>query len=360
LTSFDELYIRALRGGYENLLRPLLFRVDPEVIHEDMIALLSSLPGPVRAAMPLLLGAPSQPVSVAGIAFPGRVGLAAGLDKDGHAARGWAPFGFGFAELGTVTAHAQPGNDKPRSFRLRASKGLVNRMGFNNHGADELALTLASLGQVRGENALGCPMGISIGKTKATPLDAAVPDYLASLEALAPHADYIAVNVSSPNTPGLRELQGAESLGELTGAIVARAAELDPDDPVPVFVKLAPDLTDAGLEAAVAAVVGAGASGLIAVNTTLSRDGIAPADAAVAAEAGGMSGAPLFGRALEVVRRVRSLTGLPLMGCGGIMSPAAAQAFFDAGCELVQIYTGFIYSGPALIRGINDLTRPVR
>lgn len=351
---------RVVSGGYRRLLRPLLFAShggDPERIHEDMIGaltVLQSVPG-LRDAIRALTGVPGQPVTVAGIEFPGRVGLAAGMDKDGHAARSWQHLGFAFAELGTVTAQAQPGNPKPRVFRLRESRALINRMGFNNDGALALANRLAVAGIFRGNRAAGIPLGISIGKTKLVAVEDAVGDYLASFRTLAPHADYIAVNVSSPNTPGLRSLQDGGALAALLGALTAEAGALAVGgEPVPVFVKVAPDLTDGQLDEVLQAVDEAGVAGLIATNTTLSRDGLAAPDQPVAAEAGGLSGGPLTDRAREVVRYVTRHTDLPVIGVGGIVAAADASSLLEAGASLVQLYTGFIYSGPALIGAIND------
>lgn len=334
---------RLLRDGYR-LARTGLFRIDPEVIHERMIDALGAVPA-VRAAVE------ADPVTVAGIRFPNRVGLAAGLDKDGIAARAWARFGFGFAELGTVTARPQPGNDRPRLFRGPASKAIVNRMGFNNAGADALAARLRGYGAARGNLALGIPLGVSIGKTKVVPLEESTDDYLASLRAVAPVADYVALNVSSPNTPGLRSLQAAEEMEALLSALTTAAASLDA---LPVFVKLAPDLEPEALGETLRVIRGSGAAGIIATNTTLSREGLADADARLRFEAGGLSGAPLTRRALAFVERVAGQTDLPVIGVGGIMTPRDAVRMFDAGAVLVQLYTGFIYEGPALVRGIQE------
>ncbi len=359
--TIDELYVRAVRAGYEGLVRPLLFTMhggDPEKIHGQLISTMGHLPDSLVGLIERFIGQGRQPVDVAGVHFPGRIGVAAGLDKDGVAAGIWSPLGFGFAELGTVTAHAQPGNPRPRLFRLIRSGAIINRMGFNNNGAEAMAARMANLGVARGNNALGCPMGISIGKTKATPLADAVDDYLFSLTTLAPYADYVALNVSSPNTPGLRSLQGRHELEELTGALVARARELDADDPVPVFVKVAPELTTGQLDGILSSCEQAGIAGIIATNTTIERDGIKGSDARYASQAGGLSGSPLTAMALDRVRWITAHTDLPVMGCGGIMTPADAQAMFDAGARLVQLYTGFIFEGPALVMGINRLTRP--
>jgi len=376
-----------LHAGYSRLVRPALFRSfqgDPEAVHEWMIHTLAGVgsTAPARAVARLVAGSRGRATTVAGIRFGSRVGLAAGLDKDATAVLAWAGLGFGYAELGTVTGRAQPGNDRPRMFRLRDSKALINRMGFNNPGAAAVAATLAARNVYRGNLAAGIPIGISIGKTKVVELEDAVEDYLTSLRLLAPHADYVAVNVSSPNTPGLRSLQDAGALGDLVAALVAEAsalstpspprASLDAEglllgggsgregwpsltQPIPVFVKVAPDLTDGQLDEVLATCESTGAAGLIATNTTLARDGLAAADAARAAEAGGLSGAPLTVRARQVVARLASRTNLPVIGSGGVMTPADAMAMFDAGAELVQLYTGFIYGGPGLAAAINAL-----
>lgn len=378
-----------LDAGYTRLVRPVLFRShggDPEAIHEQLISLLAGVgsAGPVRALTRLVAGSAGRSARVAGIDFPSRVGLAAGLDKDASAVLAWRGLGFGFAELGTVTGRAQPGNDRPRVFRLRASRALVNRMGFNNPGAAAVAATLAARNVYRGNGAAGLPVGISIGKTKVVDLADAVEDYLTSLRLLSPHADYVAVNVSSPNTPGLRSLQDAGALSGLLTALVresaARAslaaegssqgagprpedwpsagegagtAPADVAGPVPVFVKVAPDLTWGQLDEVLATCEDAGAAGVIATNTTLAREGLAPADQHLAGEAGGLSGAPLTARAREVVGYVAAHTALPVMGVGGIMTADDAMALFDAGADLVQLYTGFIYGGPGLAAAVN-------
>lgn len=351
-----------LARGYERLLRPVLFRSfggDPERIHEAMIAALAvaGRSRALRTGLALAARTQGQPVEVAGIRFPGRVGLAAGMDKDGIAAQAWASLGFSFAELGTVTGQAQPGNPGPRLFRLRDSGALINRMGFNNAGAQALADTLALRGVRRGNGAAGIPLGISIGKTKVVPLESAVPDYLVSLRAVAPHADYVAINVSSPNTPGLRTLQDGGALRELLAALMAETRRLDPGAPLPVWVKIAPDLTDGQLDEVLATATDAGVAGIVATNTTLARDHLAPTDAGLAGEPGGLSGRPLTTRAREVVGYVTAHTGLPVMGVGGVMTPDDAAAMFDAGAALVQLYTGFIYHGPALAAAIHCLTR---
>ncbi len=347
--------------GYRGVLRPLLFGAydgDAERIHDETLAAVARVgrSRPARSAIAALCARHRAAATVAGIQFPGMVGLAAGMDKDGVGTKSWGSLGFGYVELGTVTAQPQSGNDKPRLFRLPGSRAIINRMGFNNRGAPALADRLAAIGVSRGNLAVGIPIGISIGKTKSVPLAEVGDDYLASLRAVARYADYVAINVSSPNTPGLRSLQDARTLAELISALVNEAWQLAAGGPpVPIFVKVAPDLTMAALEEVVQVSTEAGAEGLIATNTTLSRDGIS-ADQPLAAEAGGLSGAPLTQRAREVVRFLAERTTLPIIGVGGIMSRDEGQAMLDAGASLLQIYTGFIYSGPALVDDLNRLT----
>ncbi|MCL2653068.1 MAG: quinone-dependent dihydroorotate dehydrogenase [Propionibacteriaceae bacterium] len=358
MISWDEASTRLLLQGYTRLLRPVLYQVDAETIHKATIDVLGRLPGPALAVLKGIVGAARQPVTVAGIDFPGRVGLAAGQDKDGVAARAWASLGFGFAELGTVTAQAQPGNPAPRLFRVPELKAFINRMGFNNAGAAALATRLEALGVERCNGRLGLPIGVSIGKTKVVPVEDAIADYLASFDAVAPFADYVAVNVSSPNTPGLRNLQAADELARLTSALTDRAAQLAAN-PVPIFVKVAPDLSDDALLEVVRVCESTGVSGLIAVNTTTSRplpELLDPALAPVLSQDGGLSGGPLTSTARQTVTLLAGATRLPIIASGGIMTPGDAQALFDVGAVLVQVLSGFIYSGPALTRGINRLT----
>jgi dihydroorotate dehydrogenase len=349
--------------GYRGVLRPLLFRAyggDPERVHEQTLAAVGRI-GRRRPALAALAGLCARhrtPTTVAGIRFQGLVGLAAGMDKDGVGIMTWGSLGFGYVELGTVTAQPQRGNDKPRLFRLPESRAIINRMGFNNLGAAALAARLAATQVSRGNLAAGIPIGISIGKTKKVPLDEAVEDYLSSLRVVARYADYVAINVSSPNTPGLRSLQDARALAELISALVNEAWRLAAGAlPVPIFVKLAPDLTEAALEEVVGVCTEAGAEGIIATNTTVGRDGI-PADQPLAAEAGGLSGAPLSTRARQVVRFLADRTTLPILGVGGILSGDDGQAMLDAGASLLQIYTGYVYRGPALVAELNRLAAP--
>jgi dihydroorotate dehydrogenase len=335
---------------FERTVRPALFRVgggDPEAAHEWTLRRLAALSRrPAALAALRARYAVHAPRTVFGVRFPNPVGLAAGMDKDGIALPAWPALGFGFVEVGTVTAHAQPGNERPRLFRLPGSEAVINRMGFNNAGAAALATRVASL-----PRPLGVPLGISLGKSKTTPLDRAVDDYLASFKALRDHGDYFAINVSSPNTPGLRDLQDREHLDALLSALVGER---------PILVKIAPDLADRAIAEVLQVCLDRGAAGVIATNTTLARAGLAAADAHRATEGGGLSGRPLTGRAREVVAFVRRETGgaLPVIGVGGILDPDDATRMFDAGADLVQLYSGFIYRGPALVRAIARAPRP--
>jgi dihydroorotate dehydrogenase len=333
-----------MSGRYARVARPLLFRLgggDPEAAHEWTLRRLAGL-----SRHPAALGvlrrryAVSAPRTVFGVRFANPVGLAAGMDKDGHALPAWSALGFGFVEVGTVTRHPQPGNPRPRLFRLPGSEAVINRMGFNNAGAAALAARLDALGR------LPVPLGISLGKSKVTPLDEAVDDYLHSLRLLRRYADYVAVNVSSPNTPGLRALQDRAALDELLGVLCAEAGD------TPVLVKVAPDLTDHALGELVEVCVGHRVAGLVATNTTLSREGLAGTEAGLGAEPGGLSGRPLTGRAREVVTFITKRTELPVIGVGGILTPEDAVRLFDAGASLVQLYTGLIYRGPGLVKAI--------
>lgn len=339
----------ALDAGYRAAMRPLLFRVgggDAETAHHLTLRRMAQLgdhPAAVRS-LAAALPRPAGPVEVAGVRFPGRVGLAAGVDKDGLGVKVWEHLGFGHIELGTVTAQAQPGNPQPRLFRLRGSDAIINRMGFNNDGARALADRLAAAGP------RGIPIGVSIGKTKATPVEDAIGDYLTSLALLDEHADYFAVNVSSPNTPGLRTLQDKEPLAELLAELVTATAARSR---TPIFVKIAPDLTDSAIDDVLEVAQRADASGIIATNTTLSRDGIAEVDLPLADEAGGLSGAPLTRRSRYVVQRIAERSKLPVIGVGGVMTADDGRALIDAGASLVQIYSGFIYRGPALVAELN-------
>jgi len=343
--------------AYRHLARPVLFRVgkgDAEKAHHTTLRALSRVSRSKRAvaALGALHRAHPSPRTVFGVDFPSAVGLAAGMDKDGVALKAWPALGFGFVEVGTVTAHAQTGNPRPRLFRLRESESIINRMGFNNAGAAELASNLARIGNI------GVPLGISLGKSKVTPVESAVGDYLTSLRAVYQYADYIAVNVSSPNTPGLRQLQDKAPLDELLGSLTAEAGSLAwthrrDDNPVPVLVKIAPDLPDEAIGELLEVCVDRGIAGVIATNTTLDRQGVTAAETVLAAEVGGLSGRPLAERALEVVRFVTTHCDLPVLGVGGISSAQDGLRMLDAGASLIQLYTGFIYSGPPLLSELN-------
>jgi dihydroorotate dehydrogenase len=337
---------------YRSLLRPLLFKLPPETAHEFALRALSlGLGGLAPGGAG---GARFGELRRFGLSFGNPVGVAAGFDKNGLVAPQLARLGFGFVEVGTVTRLPQPGNPRPRLFRLPADRALVNRQGFNNEGAEALARRLS-----RGRRP-DCVLGVNIGKSRAVPVEEANEDYLASFEAVRPHADYVAVNVSSPNTPGLRELQRADLLGSLLGALQARNRELGAREgraPLPLLVKVAPDLGAGELEMVVAAARGAGVAGIIATNTTTARDGLLtdPRDVAACGE-GGLSGAPLRARSTRVVAALRLLTrGEPeLVGVGGVFDAEGAWEKICAGAGLVQLYTGFVYEGPGVARRINE------
>ena len=349
---------------YRRALRPALFGAfgrDPEAIHERMLAALAfvsrspTLTHMLSLTCDTLYGVPAGPArEVFGLRFPHSVGLAAGFDKNAVAVPALAALGFGFVEIGTLTRHPQPGNPRPRLFRLPEDEALINRMGFNNVGAEAVAAQMARMRRVA---RLTIPVGVSLGKSKVTPLDDAVSDYLASLEALYASGDYFAVNISSPNTPGLRALQERDRLDALLATLVARLRTRASDEgratPKPLLVKVAPDLDDAGLAQVVEVCLARGASGLIAINTTITRAGL-HAPQALQAETGGLSGRPIHARAVEVVRRLHALAGdrLPIMGCGGVFGADDARRLLDAGATLVQLYTGFIYEGPGIARRI--------
>ncbi len=323
------------------LARPLLFSLDPETAHEHTIALLHA------SGRLLPAGRPEQatPVTVMGLEFPNRIGLAAGLDKNGEAIDGLARLGFGFIEIGTITPRPQPGNPRPRLFRLPQAHAVINRMGFNNHGIDAL------LANVKAAKYRGL-LGINIGKNFDTPIERAADDYVACLDKAYPLASYVTVNISSPNTANLRQLQGASELDELLGRLKARQAALAQDHGryVPLVLKIAPDLELAQLADIADALRRHRIDAVIATNTTLSRsrvEGLPHAD-----EAGGLSGAPLFEPSTGVVRALAgALAGeVPIIAAGGVMSGEQARAKLEAGAVLVQLYSGLIYRGPALVR----------
>ena len=285
---------------------------------------------------------PQGPLRLFGLHFPNPVGLAAGMDKNAVALPGWQAMGFGFLEAGTITALAQPGNEKPRCFRFPSQEALINRMGFNNRGASAAAKRLRRLKASRRWPSI--PVGINIGKSKVTPLENAASDYATSYNLLLPYGDYFVINVSSPNTPGLRTLQDSDSLAQIIRTLKRIHSGK------PLLVKIAPDLTDDAVREMAALAESEKLAGLIATNTTLDHTAIpAPAD-----QTGGLSGAPLRQRSTEVIRILRSATQLPIIASGGIMDATSAKEKLDAGANLVQIYTGFVYHGPELIRDIVD------
>src|SRR5690242_16230321 len=346
---------------YQLLYRMVLRRVPAEAAHLAAFGLIrvfgrvARVPGAAR-----LLGrwlGPRDPVlrvRALGLSFPGPVGLAAGFDKDARGTRGLAALGFGFVEVGTVTARAQPGNPRPRMFRLTADRALVNRMGFNNAGA---AAAAARLARARG----GPVVGVNIGKTRAVPDTEAAADYAASARAVAAVADYVVVNVSSPNTPGLRDLQAADRLRPVLVAVRSALDAAVPGRPhglkgrVPLLVKIAPDLADADIDAIADLALELGLDGIVATNTTIARTGLATPEARVTElGAGGLSGAPLKQRGLDVLRRLRARVGarLVLVAVGGIETGEDAWQRIRAGATLVQAYTGYIYGGPGWPRRV--------
>jgi dihydroorotate dehydrogenase len=332
-----------MKNGYERFIRPLLFSLDPERAHRCTIELLRGAShfdlalGVLRFFQP-----PLKPKTLFGLTFPNPIGLGAGLDKNGVALPAWAALGFGFIEIGTVTAKAQPGNPKPRIFRLPGQQALINRLGFNNDGADAIAERLGRLR--RSGRWPAVPVGINIGKSRATPLEQATDDYLYSFRLLRDFADYIALNVSSPNTPGLRELQEPQRLSELLHAIGNQPGTAAK----PVLVKIAPDLSPTELEVIIATCEENNVAGIIATNTTLDHSSIPPA----LDEEGGLSGAPLRGKSTALVREIAKRSAIPVIASGGISDAESAQQKFQAGAQLVQLYTGFIYRGPRLLREI--------
>jgi len=334
-----------MKNGYELFVRPLLFSLNAETAHHVTVQLLGRAAHFDLALRALRLFQPiSKPITLLGLTFPNPVGLAAGLDKNGIALPAWAALGFGFIEIGTVTAKAQPGNTKPRIFRLPQQRALINRLGFNNDGADAIAQRLAALRE--SGRWPGVPVGINIGKSRVTPLEQATEDYLYSFRLLRDFADYITLNISSPNTPGLRELQEPERLSELLHAIGNEAGTT----PKPLVVKISPDVSDAELTAILAVCEENGVSGIIATNTTLDHSSIAPQ----LDQAGGLSGAPLQEKSTVLVREIVAHSKIPVIASGGIFDAESALEKFQAGAQLIQLYTGLVYRGPQLLREIMD------
>jgi dihydroorotate dehydrogenase len=337
--------MKRVRETYERLVRPLLFSLDAETAHHLTIALLqraSHFDPALRVLKSFQL--PSKPKTLFGLDFPNPIGLAAGLDKNGIALPAWAALGFGFIEIGTVTAKAQPGNPKPRIFRLPKQQALINRLGFNNDGADTIAQRLAALRE--SGRWPGVPVGINIGKSRVTPLEQATEDYLYSFRMLRDFADYITLNISSPNTPGLRELQEPERLSELLHAIGNEAGTA----PKPLVVKISPDVSDAELTAILAVCEENGVSGIIATNTTLDHSSIPPQ----LDQPGGLSGVPLREKSTVLVREMNARSTIPVIASGGIFDAESAREKFQAGAQLIQLYTGLVYRGPQLLHEIMD------
>lgn len=329
--------------AYDALFDSVFARMDPERIHERAFAAIR-LGRPVSR---LAYRVDPSPVEVMGIEFPHRFGLAAGFDKNARGVLGLLALGFGHVEIGTVTARPQPGNDRPRLFRLVDDRAIVNRMGFNNDGAAVVASRLHRLrGTAAGRRAV---IGVNIGKTKVVPAERAAEDYVESARLLAPHADYLVVNVSSPNTPGLRDLQAVESLEPILAAVKG-VADGNHGRRVPLVVKIAPDLADEDVDQVTDLVLELGLDGVSATNTTIARPAelLTSRDVVDAAGAGGLSGPILADRAVEVLRRIRDRVGagLTVIGVGGVTDEADVRARIEAGADLVQGYTGFIYGGP--------------
>lgn len=334
---------------YRSLLRPLLFRLPPEKAHELALQSLRrafQLKFLKQLAAKKLQRGPFGPLQRFGLTFPNPVGLAAGFDKNALALPELVALGFGFIEAGTVTFHPQPGNPRPRIFRLAEDKALINRAGFNNDGAAALVARVQ-------ESRPDCIIGISIGKSRITPLDEAVEDYLKSFELVRPVADYVAINVSSPNTPGLRTLQQSDQLENLVTALQSKNL----NHSVPLLVKVSPDLAQEELGMIVDVVRRTGVAGIIATNTTIDRSGLRTSVSKIREVGeGGLSGAPLKNRSNQIIAALYCLTGgsIPIIGVGGIFNAEDAWEKISAGASLIQLYTGFIYEGPAIAKRINE------
>lgn len=328
---------------YDRLVRPTLFSVSAETAHNLALRSLQAASNSPPALRQLERFAPRPvPKTVFRLSFPNPVGLAAGFDKNGVALPAWAALGFGFVEVGTVTAKAQAGNPKPRIFRYREQGALINRLGFNNDGADIVAGRLRALRE--SGRWPGIPVGINLGKSKATPIEEAVGDYLYSFRLLAPLADYVVLNVSSPNTPGLRSLQEHEALHQLLHSVASENQTVAK----PLLLKIAPDLSHDDLNQIIATAEQSGMAGLIATNTTLDHSTIPSS----LDQTGGLSGRPLFAKSTEFVRAIRARSTLPIVASGGIFDAATAREKINAGADLVQVYTGYVYRGPGLISEI--------
>ncbi len=334
------------------LVRPFLFRMDPEAAHDLTLNAVARTQGTVLEKL-YAQAQVQDPVTLAGLRFPNRVGLAAGLDKNARCIDGLGAMGFGFVEVGTVTPLAQSGNAKPRMFRLPDAQALINRLGFNNQGLDAFVANVQRSALRRAQSP-GLLLGLNIGKNAATPIERATDDYLACLEGVYPHADYVTINISSPNTKNLRALQSDEALDGLLGALAQRRQELAQRQAkhVPLFLKIAPDLDAEQIAAIAATLQRHHMDGVIATNTTLAREAVQWLPHSN--ETGGLSGAPVRDMSRQVIRGLRTALGpdFPIIGVGGVLSGADAVGHLDAGANLVQIYTGLIYNGPALVREV--------
>jgi dihydroorotate dehydrogenase len=340
---------------YRTIFRPLLFRLKPENVHHltiNMLRLAGAVPL-VPALLKSFFAAShsGRSVQAFGLTFPNPVGLAAGYDKEGQALTGLTSLGFGHLEIGTITPRPQPGNPAPRIFRIPEEQAVINRMGFPNQGAEVVAARLT-------QKRPGFVLGINLGKNKTTPLEEAYLDYQSLIRTFAPLADYLAINISSPNTPNLRQLQSRTALQNLLAEIAVQRQELlsTLHKPLPILVKLAPDLTWPEIDDVLQAIQDHGMDGVIATNTTTSREAL---KSRLGEEAGGLSGLPLKERSTEVIRYIYQVTNgrLPIIGVGGIMTPRDAQEKLDAGACLIQLYTGMIFSGPGLVKEVlNSLT----
>ncbi|TYK69886.1 quinone-dependent dihydroorotate dehydrogenase [Comamonas sp. Z3] len=335
-----------------SLTRPILFGMDPEAAHDLTMNLMAKGQNTLLQKAwerPLI----SDPIELAGLKFPNRVGMAAGLDKNARCIDALAAMGFGFVEVGTVTPRPQPGNPKPRMFRIPEKNALINRLGFNNEGLDAF-LANVRRSQVRakaGSNGGAMLLGLNIGKNATTPIEEATSDYIKALDGVYPHADYVTVNISSPNTKNLRALQSDEALDALLGAVANRREQLSSQHGkrTPVFVKIAPDLDEEQVGVIAATLERHGMDGVIATNTTISRDAVKGLQHAE--ETGGLSGAPVLEASNQIIRQLRSALGsrFPIIGVGGILSGADAVSKIRAGADVVQIYSGLIYRGPDLV-----------
>ncbi len=347
-----------------SLARPFLFSMDAEAVHDLTISMLSKPSMRWTYASEMV----SDPITLAGLQFPNRIGMGAGLDKNARCIDALGAMGFGFVEVGTVTPKAQPGNPKPRIFRLPEASAIINRLGFNNEGLDAFVRNVKK-SRIREQTPVGSPrmlLGINIGKNATTAIENAADDYLTCMDAVFPHADYITLNVSSPNTANLRSLQTDEALDSLLSAVASRRSKLAQDfasngsqKHVPLFLKIAPDLDEAQVKIIAAALKRHGMDGVIATNTTLARDAVAHLQHGT--EAGGLSGAPVFSHSNKIISQMRAEVGshYPIIGIGGVINVADAKAKIAAGADLVQIYTGLIYNGPEFVPAVAKALKAV-